>query len=265
MESFRAPGVLRTMPRPYRRILPTATLPRVKPQRKGGVAFAVALHIGIIGLLIWEPAPVVNDEDGIGGPGARGGGGGGGAGAVTFIQMPAYRQPSSQLTFRVEVAEPRPEVTIQPEIMVSPNLSRTTRPNRQIATRTIGSERGTGEGLGRGTGSGGGVGSGEGTGTGSATGPGTGGGGGSIFPPSPRNISLPPQPIPGELKGKAFDVRFWVDENGIVTNVTVSPRVEQSDYRERWIRQLRDFVFNPATSADGTPIPGEFPMTVRLS
>ena len=67
------------------------------------------------------------------------------------------------------------------------------------------------------------------------------------------------------VKGKVFFVRFWVDENGAVTNVTVSPRVEQADYRDRWLRQLRDFVFNPATSADGTPIPGEFPMTVRLS
>ena len=263
VESFRALGVSRIMPRPYRRIYPSAALPTPRAQRKGGIAFSVALHIAIVALIVWERVPDVSDDGGSGGPGERGGGGGGGSGVVTFIQMPAYVPPRSELTYRVQRREPQPQVTIQPQVVVRPNISRSARVTRQIATRTIRSGRGVGSGLGRGPGSGGGIGTGEGTGTGSDRGPGTGGGG-RFVPPSPRNISLPPQPTPGELKGKAFDILFSLDEYGNVTDVTVSPWVQHASYRERWMRQLRDFVFNPATAADGTPIPSHFTITMRI-
>lgn len=255
------------MPRPYRRVLPTASVPRFKPKRRGGATFALALHVAIIGLLVYERVPDgFENADGAGGPGARGGGGGGGSGSVTFVQMPAYRPPSSELTFRVETDDAVEQV--EPEIVIQPTLSRssrTTRDPNRTPTRNIGAGRGLSSGEGRGPGSGGGTGSGEGTGTGSDRGPGTGGGGSGIFPPSPRNISLPPQPTPDGVKGKSFNVRFSVDEAGVVTNVSISPRVEESEYRQRWMRQLRDFIFNPATSADGTPIPSEFTMEIRVS
>lgn len=225
--------------------------------------FSVALHVAIVVLILWQQVPDVDDDRGSGGPGALGGGGGGASGVVTFIQMPAYVPPASGLTYRVQRREPQPEVTIQPQVVIRRNLSNTTRVTRRIASRTIGAGRGTSGELGRGPGSGGGIGTGEGTGTGSDRGPGTGGGG-NIFPPSPRNISLPPQPTPRELKGKAFDILFSVDENGHVTDVTVSPWVQHASYRERWMRQLRDFVFNPATLADGTPISSHFTITMRI-
>ncbi len=102
------------------------------------------------------------------------------------------------------------------------------------------------------------------TGRGAAEGPGTGEGGGDAFPPKLIEMLVPPTDRPDAVKGRSFELRFWVDENGRVTHVSVEPAIGDAQYHERFIRTMYDFFFEPATDAEGMPIPGETVITITL-
>ena len=71
-------------------------------------------------------------------------------------------------------------------------------------------------------------------------------------------------PRPAELQGVEFELTFYVDENGRVTDVEVFPEVPNRDYRKRWMDVLKRYRFRPAVRADGARVPGKAILTVTL-
>lgn len=229
---------------------------------------SAVLHLLIFLLIIWRPGSDSNADRAAGGFGLPGGGGGRGAPRINLILLPSYQSSTREVA--VSVTEPvAPVEAFHPEIVPisRPIAQAQVTPRRELAAVLV---RGVGDGVGRavgsGTGAGGGVGSGRGTGSGAGEGPGTGGGGGGgdAFPPKLIAMLVPPTDRPNAVKGRSFELRFRVDENGRVTHVSVEPAIGDARYRERFIRTMYDFLFEPATDAEGIPIPGETVITITL-
>lgn len=106
---------------------------------------------------------------------------------------------------------------------------------------------------GAGPGSGGGVGSGVGTGRGSSVGPGTGGGPGKDYPPTLRDLFIPPLPAPDRIKPYHLVAWFDVDERGNSKLISFNPS-KDGGYNRRLIEVLRSLRFRPGVHADGTPM-----------
>jgi hypothetical protein len=107
------------------------------------------------------------------------------------------------------------------------------------------------------------VGTGAGTGRGSATGPGTGGGAGSIYPPTPDFLLIPPLPRPDKLKGKSIVVTFIIDATGKPQRIEFESTGD-GDYDRLLREKFSEFRFRPAHRADGTPVPSRYVTEVRL-
>ena len=99
---------------------------------------------------------------------------------------------------------------------------------------------------------GGGVGSGEGPGRGSGIGPGTGGGPGKDYPPTVRDLFIPPMPAPQGVKGFHMKAFFDVDEKGNAKLIGFNP-TRDGDYNRRVAEVLRSMRFRPGVHPDGTP------------
>ncbi len=116
-----------------------------------------------------------------------------------------------------------------------------------------GSGAGQTGGTGLGPGTGGGTGSGVGPGRGSGTGPGTGGGLAKNYPPTTKQLVVPPLPFPARLKG--FRVVAWydVDSTGKSTLLRFTPTPD-GDYNKRLRETLLEARFRPAVRPDGVAI-----------
>ena len=247
---------------------------RMEPRREkrpwGWLALSTALHVLVIGALIWDFASpdAFTDVDmrTPGGPGPAGGGGGGGSPRITYVDITYYR-PARQ---REETTPPVEEMVIptpviaRVEIPVDTVRFEVRSDTTPILGSVLGDGPGTGGGLGAGTGTGGGIGSGRGTGVGSGVGPGTGGGGGEIFPPAPRYTILPPQPRPKSVQGKTFQARITVGPDGRVLDVQIRPEIRDADYRRRLVSQLYEWAFAPAMTREGLAVKGETIITLTL-
>jgi len=75
-----------------------------------------------------------------------------------------------------------------------------------------------------------------------------------ILPASPRWIVFMPPGAPREVRGKRYEVRFWVAADGHVTRVEVTPEIEDERYRRKFIERMMGYLFNPATTRDGTHV-----------
>lgn len=252
--------------RPYR---PPIGIPLREEGKRLGVAASVAFHFFLLALifvpLFFSPKIIEMVTGGAGGPGPAGGGGGGsrGTGGVretqpvterlrfirvdpTPVPTPTELPPIPEVPKVVEEKPPEPTIDIKTEV-----------PKEQIdlALATgVGGGSGKDGSAGAGPGSGGGVGSGVGTGRGTGTGPGTGGGEGTIYPPQPIQVLLPPFPAPEKIKPYYLTVTFEVDERG---NIIGTPRFNPSKdagYNRQVLSTLRNFRFRPATKWDGTPV-----------
>jgi len=219
------------------------------------------MHLLLLLLIVGVESGVFAEIFGTGGgEGPAGGGGGGGAERVTYVELPAYQSTA--------LAAPRPstvrEIRFNPE---QPSVRNISLPERKVivkwpqemveAVSTIGSGRGTGGGPGRGPGSGGGTGTGLGTGTGSHVGPGTGGNQAYVYAPEPRSFPYPVVTVPAELRGREITIHFWVDARGKVTRIEVDPPIRDRSYRDALNQTLLGWVFYPARTASGAPVPGE--------
>jgi hypothetical protein len=193
------------------------------------------VHALILFLII---GPIVGANDftrpdvvGGGGPGPAGGGGGGdkGGGAreqrVEFVRVKSDPTTMPKITPKtvppVKPPEPKPpvETPVQPaQQVVEP----------QVNATSTGAGTGNAGTAGAGPGSGGGVGSGEGTGRGSSIGPGTGGGPGKDYPPTVRDLFIPPMPAPQAVKGFHMKAFFDVDEKG--NTATWGHHVSDAEY-----------------------------------
>jgi periplasmic protein TonB len=207
-------------------------------------------------------APVIASSDftrdqtlGGGGPGPAGGGGGGSAGTGSREQRLEFVRVKSDPTvmpkpkpFTVPPVKP-PEPKPQVESPVTPVAPSTSTP---IAAAT-GAGTGNAGTAGAGPGSGGGVGSGEGTGKGSGVGPGTGGGPGKDYPPTLRDLFIPPLPAPDRIKPYHLIAWFDVDEKGNAKLIAFNPS-KDGGYNRRLTEVLNSLRFRPGVHADGSPM-----------
>ena len=127
---------------------------------------------------------------------------------------------------------------------------------------------GPGEGAGKGTGAGPGAGTGTGGGTGSGRGPGmgpdSGGAGGSLYPPTPRQVIMPPSDRPASVRGKMFTILFEISERGDVMRVSINPMPSDHGFARDFLERLRRYRFTPARTLDGRPIAVLYPLTITL-
>jgi hypothetical protein len=107
---------------------------------------------------------------------------------------------------------------------------------------------------GSGPGTGGGVGTGVGTGRGAGVGPGTGGGNQVNYPPQPRELFLPPMPVPDKVRGFHLVAQFDVDSLGRVHSFDFTP-TRDGDFNKKLREILGRMTFRAGVRPDGTPIP----------
>lgn len=218
------------------------------------------MHALILFLIL---APIVGSSDftrpdvlGGGGPGPAGGGGGGNNGAALGQERLQFVQVRSDPTVMPKVT-PATVPPVKPK-QPTPQVESPITPTQQVATTPV-TTPSTGEGAGNagtagaGPGTGGGVGSGEGTGRGSSIGPGTGGGPGKDYPPTVRDLFIPPMPAPSAVKGFHMKAFFDVDEKGNARLLGFNP-TRDGDYNKRVAEVLKSMRFRPGVRADGTPM-----------
>ncbi len=87
---------------------------------------------------------------------------------------------------------------------------------------------------------------------------------GALLAPRPRYTVLPPLDRPASVRGKSFEVRFWVDEFGRVTRVKVSPEIPDAEYRKRFLALMYEYSFEPARRPDGTPVAAQAILAITL-
>ena len=204
------------------------------------------------------PEDNLPDTKAPGAPGKRGGGGG-----QTFrIELPAYQQAEAPAPVTPEPVEkpPVPQVVVKPPPIKVQKLELPTQGT--VTNRVdISALPGTGEGPGKG----GGAGTGVGPGAGVDSDAGTGGEGGDAFPPKPKQTILPPfEKRPPSTRGISYRIHFKVAASGRVTAVRVDPEIADAAYRKNFLAAMRDYEFVPAHKLDGTPIEGEFTITIEL-
>ena len=221
------------------------------PRRRQGPAAALSLvaHVAIAVLMLWRGAELL--AGGGGGPGPRGGGGGGGRQVVTWFTLPTGTAPQA-------LDMPAPPAVTVPTVALPDPVKLDVPAIDQISTiappppsAVSGSGTGTTGGPGQGPGSGGGQGTGTGPGSGSDAGPGSGGEAGYIFPATPRWAIFPPPGAPGAVRGRSYQVRFWVTADGRVTRVEVTPPIKDAAYRRQFNERMMGYLFTPAATRDG--------------
>jgi periplasmic protein TonB len=208
-------------------------------------------------------APIVGSSDftrpdvlGGGGPGPAGGGGGGNNGTALGRERLQFVQVRSDPTVMPKVT-PATVPPVKPK-QPTPQVESPITPTQQVATTPVttpssGDGAGNAGTAGAGPGTGGGVGSGEGTGRGSSIGPGTGGGPGKDYPPTVRDLFIPPMPAPSAVKGFHMKAFFDVDEKGNAKLLGFNP-TRDGDYNKRVAEVLKSMRFRPGVRADGRPM-----------
>lgn len=239
---------------------PRATLPATTSRRSGGWV-SLVIHLVLVLLLVeatrgglwWDPAPV----DGL--TGEQIGGGGGGR-QVTMIALPeAARAPVTPVApppVRAPVVVPQ---EIPPPV---PSLPVDTVPTQPASASTTGTTGGTG----------GGTGGRSGTGSGPGSGPGSGGSGNTpkdstrtaARDPEPRQLILIPFDYPKSMRGRTIQVIFFVLTNGRVDRVLFSEEIPDRGYARKLEDAMRGYLFRPARSASGVPVPGATTVSITF-
>lgn len=225
-----------------------------------GLGLSAVVHLGILALVLWGQHRLFAAGRMPGaGDGKSGGGGGGGRVFAVFAvppapanaqAAPALEVPSLHaLTVPVEQAPE--DVPLQLSAAELAALAQASVP---------GAGAGTGGGPGSGTGSGGGSGSGVGTGTG----PDSGGAGGSVYPPQPQGIIMPPPDRPAALRGATVTVRFEISARGEVLGVSLDPPIRDRKFRDDFLERLRRYTFTPAYTRDGRAVAAAFEIRITL-
>jgi hypothetical protein len=214
---------------------------------------AVVLFL-VVGPIVASTDFMHDPSVGGGGPGEAGGGGGGSLGALSSEERLEFVRirPDPVVTAKIStptitpVKPPAPKVEPPPAPAVA-------QPTTPLLTPAAGEGPGTAGTAGAGPGTGGGVGSGVGTGRGSSVGPGTGGGPGKDYPPTLRDLFIPPLPAPDRIKPYHLIAWFDVDERGNSRLITFNPS-KDGGYNRKLTEVLRSLRFRPGVHADGTPM-----------
>jgi len=242
---------------------------------------AVLLHILVILIFVvpFTSPELMREIVGAGGAGPAGGGGGGSRGTggakterVQFVNVaPPPPRPSVVPPITPPIIKPVvPPLPVPPPVPqpkpqpTAPTAPATTEPAAEVKSAVTGTGGGAGTdgSAGAGPGSGGGVGSGVGTGKGSSVGPGTGGGAGTIYPPSPTELFLPPLPVPNKAKGTVV-VEFDVDSTGRVLDLQFT-QTKDGNYNRKLREAFSSIRFRPAVNSSGIPVRGKAQLTYSL-
>jgi protein TonB len=216
------------------------------PRRREGPAAALSFlaHLTIAILVLWRGAALF--EGGGGGPGPRGGGGGGGRPAVSWFALPAISSAQAH-----DIPQP-PAVTVPTVAVPATEPVKIEIPPPSVAVTppaAVGTGAGTTGGPGQGPGTGGGKGTGTGTGVGADSGTGSGGNAGDIVPANVRGLIIPPDCARGN-----FLVRFWVESDGRVSQVDVTPRPRDASCHQELLKHMKQYSFRPAMTRAGLPV-----------
>jgi hypothetical protein len=243
-----------------RPVTPGLRLPSA-PRRYGGLAASLILHGLVLGLLILHGQRLFSRSFSPGNAAPAGANSGGGGGnRVAYITLPSSPEPVSPpaVKTRAPVPPPRRVETPVPQPALVDNAAR---PEPPDSTPAVGDSGGAAEAADTGSGGGAGPGAGVtagagGAGTGGAGGPGGKGPGGTLRPPEPRELPLPYDTPPKELRGASLRVTFWVRVDGRVERYEVQPEIKDRDYARKFDEVMRAFRFTPARAPDGTSVAG---------
>ena len=246
------------------RQVPLATpFGRLAHERGGtrGVILSAALHVAVVLLLVWSGSRFLTDDRAPGPGHGRGGGGGGGNRTLILYVPPAPATPAP--------APAAPEIVMPKQLtVVVPVVPADTTPRAPApAPAQPSAGQGPGEGAGKGPGTGPGSGSGSGGGNGSGAGPGTGpdsGGGGTLYPPSPQGIILPPTHPPSALRGTRLTAVFEISASGEVTHVGLDPAPKDHSFANDLLDRLRRYTFTPAHTVDHQPVAAIYRITFEF-
>jgi protein TonB len=224
-----------------------------------GVILSAAVHAALILLGVYGGTRLmVADRMPGAGPGRGGGGGGGGARAVLLFTPPAAPAAEAALPLPPQLVMPKaapiPLPEVKPPDVAPPSVS------AEQLLASLGPGTGPGKGPGAGSGTGGGTGSGRGPGMG----PDSGGGGGSLYPPVPRQMILPPMDRPASVRGVTVTVRFEISERGDVMRVSYNPQLRDRSYASQFTERMKHYTFSPATTLDGRPVAAIYQITITL-
>lgn len=240
--------------RPYR---PPVGIPEGKDRRWRGLVVSIAIHVGLLALLLIPPAAALIITDprtaGLFGPRGGGGGGQGDNEHLRFLETapPAAApvKPKAPPPVPPPVPPPRvaPAQLPPPKPIPAPAAAPSADTSHAAAPAS-----GTG-GPGAGPGTGGGIGGGVGPGIGNGKGPGTGGDGASKIKATTKLATIyavdgPKRPHPFHMVAV-----FEVAANGVARLLSVN-KADDSDFNKKMRERLLETEFRPATLANGTPV-----------
>jgi periplasmic protein TonB len=191
-----------------------------------------------------------------------GGGGGGGQSGQAFKH--AAVPPAPPPVTPIPPPPPMPTVVPPPPPVQQP-VPQTAAPDVPTSASSVpAAGTGTGTGGGTGTGTGTGNGSGQGPGSGAGSGGGSGGGTGG-YPPTPKQLILPPiDNPPKELRGKPVEVTYTISETGAVLDVKFSPEITNKKFAKKLDEVMRGYTFSPARDPTGKKVASVFVYTLTL-
>jgi len=239
------------------RQVPLATpFGRLAHERGGvrGVILSAVVHAALALLVVYSGTRLMVADRMPGAGRGREGGGGGGGGARALLLFAPPAPPAAG------PAAPVPPPLVMPKAapIPLPEIKPPDVPPPSLSAAELLAALGPGEGPGKGAGAGPGAGTGSGGGTGSGRGPGTGpdsgGAGGSLNPPTPKQLLLPPMDKPASVRGSTITVRFEISERGDVMRVSYSPELHDRSYASEFTDKMKHYTFNPATTLDGHPV-----------
>jgi hypothetical protein len=225
------------------------------------LAASLLLHGLVLGLLVlhrerlWNRSLTPVDTTLAGTPSR----GGDGENRVAYITLPSIPKPASAPSARVTAPVPPPQPVQAPVPQPVPgelalSVPADTAPGVADSGQTSAAAD-TGAGTGGTAGTGGASGAG-GVGTGGEGGGKGHGEGGTLRPPEPRELPLPYDTPPKELRGASLLVTFWVRVDGRVDRYQVEPEIKDRDYARKFDEVMRAFRFTPARAPDGTSVAG---------
>lgn len=194
-------------------------------------------------------------------------GGGGGGNRMAYIILPSIPEPASPPPVRVVTPVPPPKLVQTPVPQPVPAELALSKPADTVPG--VADSAQTREAADTGAGTGGGAGAGRAAGAGGVGTAGQGGAsgrgeGGTLRPPEPRELPLPYDTPPKELRGASLRVTFWVRVDGRVERYEVEPEIKDRDYAKKFDEVMRAFRFTPAQAPDGRSVAGVAKITFTL-
>jgi len=224
--------------------LPGLRLPLPSRGVAPGAAFAVLVHVGIIGVLLAGGRELTGRVTAT--PASD---------AVNFFVLPRATPASVDVALAPHV----PLVDLSGLRRIAIELPPVDLPRATLPLPVVPVSGGTGGAEGARAGGG------PASGAGAGAGPGTGDEGGYILHAAPRTAILPPlAQVPGSVAGRTLRVSFWVAADGRVTRVEVDPPIADAAYNREFERRMMAYQFYPAHTRGGRTLADVVTVPLRI-